>query len=848
MLRAAWKSLLARKVRLLMSTFAIVLGVAFVAGSYVFTDTLSRSFTEVFAASAGDVVVRPAGATGDDGNPTTRSLPADLVDRLADVDGAARVDGNVTTFGVFVVGTDGKLVGAQGAPGLGGNYTGAPAGHGVAGLHITAGSAPDGPGEVAIDEATAERAGYALGDRVHLVTSSDRAVLHPRLVGIVQYGERGSTNGATFTLFDTATAQQLFLDGRDRFHDIWVTAADGVSQQELRDEVAAVLPSGVEAVTGDVASDEMASDLLEAISFISTFLLVFAGIALLVGSFLIVNTFSILVAQRSKELALLRALGASRGQVSRSVLFEAFMLGVAGASIGLGLGLLLAMGIRSLFATFGLDMSGTDLVFAPRTVLVSYAVGVLVTMVAAYLPARRSARIAPVAALRDDVAMPESALRRRTVLGAGLGVVGAVLGGTGLYADVAEPAWWIGGGALLLLLGTAAAAPVLSRPVLHAAAAAYHRVFGSVGRLAGQNTLRNPRRTAATASALMIGLTLVTTMSVLGASAKASVDKAIEQNFVGDLVVSNAIGVPFSPSVADRVEGVDGVAAVARLRHGVGQYDGHGQGITGVDPAALSRVVDLSLVEGDLDRVHTGTILVSQSLAEDDHIAVGDRIDYGMPVGMRHYEVVGIFEDNPVLGYPLVTTLDTLRKAGFEPADALLLVGAEPGVDVSALRDRVEQQTAELPTVTVKDQAEFADEQRAPIDQLLVLVYALLGLALVIAVLGIVNTLALSVVERTREVGLLRAIGLGRRQLRAVFRLEAVSIAVVGTLLGVALGVVFGVALVDALRSEGLEVLVVPGVQLVGFVLASAAVGVLAAVLPARRAARLDVLRAIATE
>jgi putative ABC transport system permease protein len=389
---------------------------------------------------------------------------------------------------------------------------------------------------------------------------------------------------------------------------------------------------------------------------------------------------------------------------------------------------------------------------------------------------------------------------------------------------------------------------VLSRPVLHAAAAAYHRAFGSVGRLAGQNTLRNPRRTAATASALMIGLTLVTTMSVLGASAKASVDKAIEQNFVGDLVVSNAIGVPFSPSVADRVEGVDGVASVARLRHGVGQYDGHGQGITGVDPAALSRVVDLSRVEGDLDRVHTGTILVSQSLAEDDHIAVGDRIDYGMPVGMRHYEVVGIFEDNPVLGYPLVTTLDTLRKAGFEPADALLLVGAEPGVDVSALRDRVEQQTAELPTVTVKDQAEFADEQRAPIDQLLVLVYALLGLALVIAVLGIVNTLALSVVERTREVGLLRAIGLGRRQLRAVFRLEAVSIAVVGTLLGVALGVVFGVALVDALRSEGLEVLVVPGVQLVGFVLASAAVGVLAAVLPARRAARLDVLRAIATE
>ncbi len=850
MFKAAWKSLLGRKLRLLMSTFAIVLGVAFVAGSLIFTDTLSRSFDAIFASSVGDVVVRPIGGTSADGTPTTKTMPAELVDELASVEGAARADGNVSSFSVFVVGDNGKVVGGQGAPGIGLNWNDAPAANGLEGLEITDGRIPEQAGEVVLDEGTAERAGYAVGDTIHVVTSSqDAALLRPELVGIAQFADGGSTNGATLTMFDTQTAQDLFLGGEDAYNDAWVTA-DGVSQQELRDNVAAMLPDGFEAVTGDDAADEAASDLMEAISFISTFLLIFAGISLVVGSFLIVNTFSILVAQRSRELALLRAIGASRRQVTRSVLFEALVLGAAGATIGLGLGVLLAMGIRALFATFGLDLSGSSLIFQPRTVVASYVVGILVTVVAAYIPARRSARIPPVAALRDDVAMPESALHWRLIIGAGMIVAGGAAMLSGLYVDVPSPGWWVGGGILAVLLGVAGAAPVISRPVVALATVIYRRVYGTVGNLAGQNSLRNPRRTAATASALMIGLALVTTMSILGSSAKASVDKSIEENFYGDLVVSNVIGMPFSTSIADDIETVDGVDAVSRMRYANMSFDSDGgQGVAGIEPDTLTQVAAVPMVEGSMSDLRDGTVIVDEGVAEDKNVGVGDEVELAFPTGTEKYEVVGVYEDNdPVLWLPYATTLKTLEDVGFPPADSYLLITMDEGVDAAAVQTAVEEKTTELPTVTVKDQAGFADEQRAPIDQMLLLIYALLGLALVIAVLGIVNTLALSVIERTREVGLLRAIGLGRGQLRRMIRLEAIVIAVLGAVLGVGMGIVFGLALMTSLADEGLEVVKVPFGQLALYVVAAGLVGVLAAVFPARRAARLDVLRAIATE
>ncbi|WP_166136957.1 ABC transporter permease [Nocardioides ochotonae] len=851
MIRAALRSLLARKVRLLMSTFAIVLGVAFVAGTLMFSDMLNRSFTALFDATVGDVVVEPEGAQTADGFLSTNTVPADVVERLAALPGAARADGQVEADGVYVVDTDGKLVGGFGPPGLGGSWNDAPAAGGLEGLAILEGEEPRGDDEVVLDEQTAEKSGYDLGDRVEITTGGDTSTLDPVLVGIAGFPEGGSLSGATLALFDTRTAQQLFLDGQDAYTEVWVTARDGVSQQELADQAAEVLPAGIHAVTGEDAADEAASDLLEAVSFLTTFLLIFAGIALVVGSFLIVNTFSILVAQRSRELALLRALGASRGQVVRSVLLEALILGVVGATLGLGLGVLLARGIAAVVGRFGLDLSGQDLVLAPRTVLAAYAVGIVVTVVAAYFPARRTGRIAPVQALRDDVALPETSLRRRFGFGLALVAVGALamLAGLGFLdalVDVPRDGWVLGAGVLAVLLGVSAASPVLGRPLLDLARAVLARVFGFVGLLSGQNALRNPRRTTATASALMIGLTLACTMAIIGDSAKASVDRAIEESFVGDFVVSSLFGAPFSPDVAAEMRTVPGVQRVVRERFGAGLRDGSQVALAATDRGEIDSL-ELVVARGELT-LRDGSILVQESWADDQGVDVGDELDLQVPTGDVTWRVAGTFEDNPVVFAPVLTSVEDLVAAGFQDRDNALIVFGAPGTDVGVLQQRLDDVVADQPAVTVKDQAAFAAEQREPIDNLVLTIFALLGLALVIAVLGIVNTLALSVIERTREIGLLRAIGLSRAQLRRMVTLESVVISLLGAVLGVVLGVVFGVALMRALRDEGLEVISVPVGQLAVFLALAIVVGVLAAVLPARRAARLDVLTAIATD
>lgn len=843
MIRAALKSLLGRKVRLLLSTFAIVLGVAFVAGTLVFSDTLSRSFTALFASTVGDVVVQPVGAQTAGGTPSAQTVPESLLEELETIDGVARVDGNVNAFGVYVVGSDGKLIGGLGPPSIGSNWTDAPSPGGV-GLEIVEGEAPEGQDQVMLDERTAEKAGYDVGDAVTLLLPRGTTQFDATLVGLVGYPEGGSLNGATLALWDTRSAQELFLEGRDEFNDVWVTAEDGVSQEELRDSVDTVLPSDIEAVTGDQAADDAADDLLEAIGFITTFLLVFAIIALVVGAFLIVNTFSILVAQRSRELALLRALGASRRQVTWSVQLEALVLGLLGSTIGLGLGVLLAMLLRVLFGQFGLDLSGQPLVFGVRTVIASYVVGVFVTMVAAYFPARRTARIAPVQALSDDIALPETSIRRRLVLGVLLALGGFISLVFGLVLDVPKPLVFVGVGIGAVLLGVAAASPVISRPLLRLAASVYSRLFGTVGTLAGQNSLRNPRRTTATASALMIGLALAGTMVVISDSAKASTDAAIEDAFVGDYVVSNVFSGEFNAGIADQMGAVEGVDQVVRMRIQFLFVDNDDTFVTALDPSAVEPL-ELKVVDGSGTLTDRG-VLVQQFYADDNGIAVGDEIPVEVPEGKQRWKVVGIVEDTPVLFTGVVTTIATFEGAGFEPADNALIVFAADGA--TGVKQRLDDIVAELPVVTVLDQEEFAEERRASIDQFLLIIFALLGLALIIAILGIVNTLALSIIERTREVGLLRAIGLSRRQLRQMIRLESVVISLLGATLGVAMGVVFGVIITYALRDEGLEVISVPVVQLGVFFVLALVIGVLAAVLPARRAARLDVLQAIATE
>ena len=848
MWRVTLRNLVARKVRLFLSAFAIVLGVSFVSGSFIFTDAMGGAFSGIIAGSTSDVEVAPTGANEFDSMQDVRVVPDEVRQRLEGLDEAAEVNPYNQLLTLYVVGEDGKVVGGNGPPGLAftDNDTTALTGKKI--VEYVDGDRPTGPGEIAMDVTTAEKAGYQVGDTVRLVSPGDPPMLEVELVGLVEFGD-GSLAGATLTLWDAEAMQELFFGGQKVWSGISLTAADGVTQEELQQAAAPLLPKGITARTGDEMVEDNEEGLQEILGFLNTFLLVFATIAMIVGTFLIINTFSILVAQRSRELALLRAMGASRRQVNRSVLAEAFVVGLLGSTVGLGAGYLLALGLRFLFGLFGLDLTNAEFPVNPRTVVVSYLVGVLVTMLAAYLPARRAARIPPVAAMRDDVAMPESSLRRRVLIGTGMIVVGIGLmvlgfavddGTTGLSA--------IGGGMLLILVGVSLMSPLLGRPLVHALGAVYRRVFGMVGRLAAQNSVRNPRRTAATASALMLGLALVSLMSILGSSAAASTDKALERSITSQFIVSNVVGTPFSTSVAEQIREIDGIDTVAQFRQAFVRVDGGTAFIGAADPEDFAAATDFPIATGGLDLLRPGTAIVTSQAAERQGLEVGDTVPMEFQAGTIKVEVVGIFGSASSVPADYLVHPDTLQQGGLAPLDSMLFVTKDPGADTAEIRAAVDEITADLPTVTLKDPEEFAEEQKEQINFFLNVIYALLGLALIIAVLGIVNTLALSVIERTREIGLLRAVGVSRRQLRRMVRLESVIVAVLGAVLGVLMGIAFGVALQRAIADQGIEVLAIPWPRLALFVLVAGFVGVLAAVLPARRAARLDVLRAISTE
>lgn len=848
MLRVTWRNLFARKIRLILSAFAIVLGVAFVTGSLIYTDTLGESFDGIIEGSTADVTVRQEGAgASDDGGltPDSRSIPAATVAELGAAPGAARVDGTVEGQGLFIIDKDGKLVGGQGAPTLAFNYNDAPSITGDPSVTIAKGEEPRGMDEVAIDETTAKNAGYKIGDTVQMVTAGADPQLSAKLVGLAQFAG-GGLAGASLVFFDTTTAQAIFLDGKDEYDSVAVTAKDGVSQQELAGQLQELLPAGLEAATGEKIAKETKDVVSQAISFISTFLLIFAAIALVVGTFLIINTFSILVAQRSRELALLRAMGASRRQVTRSVLLESLVVGLVGSTLGLALGFGLAAGLKVLFAQFGLDLAGTALVFAPRTAIAAYAVGVIVTMIAAYLPARRASRISPVAAMRDDIAMPESSLRIRMAVGGILGVIGAVGLTLGLAGSGKTGAGIVGLGVFAILVAVALMSPVIGRPVLHGLGALYRRAFGTVGILATQNSLRNPRRTAATASALMIGLTLVTTMSILGGSANASIDAGVRKEFTSDYLISSPAFASFSTAIGEQIRQLPETGEVAQTQFVQARIKDDNAFLTAGSATDLKKIYELAMESGSLG-VGDKQIALSKSAAADRSVTVGDTVPLDFPAGEQRARVVGIYEDSNVVG-DAVVPFSTLAAAKIPRQDSVVSVNAAEGSSAAALGKRLDTITKDLPMVTVQNQADFIEAQRGSVNQLLALIYALLGLAIVIAVLGIINTLALSVIERTREVGLLRAVGLSRRQLRRMVRLEAVAIAVLGAVLGVVMGLVFGIVLQRALVGEGITDLSIPAVNLVVFVVIAAVVGVLAAVLPARRAAKLNVLRAISTE
>lgn len=847
MLRATWKSLLGHKLRMLMSAFAIVLGVAFVSGSLQFTDLLGNSLNGLLKGTIADVNV---GQKGEFEGETAGSTPPieitrEMIDEMAAVDGVDRALGLNTATTLYPLDSKGRLLGAMGAPTISSNFIDAPAAGGQEGLVLKSGRLP-GDGEVLMDPDAFARSGLEIGDELTVVDAIRGEQVRFPVVGTATWGS-GATFGATYLFFDDATSQRLMTDGKDVFRTAWIVTESGADPAKVAAEIQKMLPDTMEALDADTVSETTQEVLNQGLSFVNTFLLVFAAIALVVATFLIVNTFSIIVAQRGRELALLRAMGASRGQVRGSVLIEAVIVGVFGATLGIGLGWLLAWGISSAMVLLGIDLGGTLPGVSLTAVVASYAVGVLVTLGAAYVPAARASRVPPVAAMTGDAMTGKSGLGGRVVIAGVLIVLGVGSLTAGLAGWVPEALTFVGVGALLILLGVAGASPLLGRPVTWLLGRLYRWMFGAVGQLAELNAARNPRRTAATASALMIGLALVVTMAILGQSAKSSVGGIVQTSFKGDLLVSSLMS-PLAPRVGDAIAEVEGVDALYRTRRAPAQLKGETVSLIGMTPDTFGKTVDETMVSGSLTD-DLDTVIVRDTWASDHDVAEGERIPLEINGLTRNVRVTGIFTapEQSSAG-SAVTNLDTLTEAGVPPLDSSYTVFVADGQDVGQVRERIQDVVSDQPLISVDDIDSITQQATGAIDQLLAVIYALLALAIVIAVLGIVNTLALSVIERTREIGLLRAIGLTRGQLRRMVTLESVVVSVLGAVLGVGMGLVFGLALQRQLAEQGLERLDIPWPLLILFLVVSVLVGVLAAVWPARRAARLDVLQAIATE
>lgn len=854
MLQATLKSVWARKLRLIMSALSIVLGVAFVAGSLMFTTMLSSSFDSLVRGALADVNVslETTGISGFENNPGVPSqlLTDDDIAAVEAVDGVARVEPMVSNTQVYPLDADGRVLAFPGAPGLGMNWQDATSADGVAGARMIEGRAPAADDEVVLDPSTVARGGYAIGGTVEIATPRS-GVRTYTLTGTGTYGA-GTTVGASYVFFTLSEIQEIAQDGRPGAYALWVQATPEADPAVVAQAVAGVLPDGFVAETGDELSGDIEDQLNVGLGFVNTFLLVFAGIALLVAALLILNTFSILVAQRARELALFRAIGATRRQVRRSVLVEALFIGLVGATLGLLVGYGLAWGILALMKTFGVDPGDVTPSITWQAVVASYGIGVLITLLAAYLPARRASATRPVEAMAAATQSGPEKLGGLPLAGVALIEVGVAAVVVAVWLDVPQPLVWFGAGAAMLLIGMVIAAAVVGGPLIWAFGKLFRSLFGEVGKLAQLNAVRQPRRTAATAATLMIGLALVTTVAILAASTTTSIREQLSRDQRGDFVVSPIAYQPFDAKVADRARAVDGVAAVYEGYRGGAQVQGVDEPsvLFGLTPEALERGTSLVLLAGSLhEDGGEAPVVLGADFATEHGFTLGQVIDLVGPLGTVPVLVTGLHDEGAAMPIgDVVVTQETFEQIHDASMVQQLVIFTTDGADPAQVMAGLREATEETPTVVVNDVHEFVENRVAQFDQIFSTLYALLALAVVISVLGIVNTLGLSVIERTREVGLLRAVGMTRPQVRRMVTLEGVLVAVLGAVLGVVLGVVFGAALVSLLRDQGIDLLVVPWPQLAVFVVVAAVVGVLAAIAPARRAARQPVLDSIATD
>jgi putative ABC transport system permease protein len=851
-LKTSMRNFFAHKGRMALSAVAVLLSVAFVCGTLVFTDTMNTTFDKLFSTTASDVTVSPKAAKSDDTpqNGRPESLPASTVQQVTKADGVKSAEGAVSSMNVTVVNSDNKNMGSStGAPTIAGNWTKSD----LRSMEITSGHAPRGPTETMVDADTADKHDLKIGDELR--TISVIGDFKAKIVGIATF--KITNPGAAIVYFDTATAQRELLGAEGRFTQVYATATAGVSDTQLKQNVTQALDGTYKIQTAKENADENREGVGEFMNVIKYAMLGFAGIAFLVGIFLIINTFSMLVAQRTREIGLMRAIGSSRKQVNRSVLVESLLLGIVGSILGVGAGVGIAVGLMKLMGMAGMNLSTDDLTVKATTPVIGMILGVVVTVLAAYLPARRAGKVSPMAALRDAGTPADGK--------AGLvrGIIGLVLTGAGgfaLYtaatADTAKDgSLLLAGGVVLTLIGFVIIGPLLAGGVVRVISAVILRAFGPVGRMAERNALRNPRRTGATGAALMIGLALVACLSVVGSSMVASATSELDKSVGADFIVQGGQRiVPQAQKAMEQSPDLAHVTSYKELEATLTSPDGKKdtKGVTAADPT-YAQDLRRPTTAGTLSAAYgKNAMSVGSDYAKDHGIRVGDTITVAFKGGdTAKLKVAAITDDSGALDkgsrYLSMATMKQYVPADQIPPNSIMFAKAKDGQEkqaYAALKDALH----DYPQYQVRDQTDYKEELKDQVGQLLNMVYGLLGLAIIVAILGVVNTLALSVVERTREIGLMRAIGLSRRQLRRMIRLESVVIALFGALLGLGLGMGWGATAQKLLAMEGLNVLDIPWPTIIGVFIGSAFVGLFAALVPAFRAGRMNVLNAIATE
>jgi putative ABC transport system permease protein len=855
MTRFAIKGLLSRKLRTGLTALAIVLGVAMISGTYVLTDSIDQAFDRIFndirEGSSAVISGRSAFELSEGSGVTAPTFEESLLEEVRALGSVAAAEGSVDSDAAQLIGDDGKAVVYGGAPNLGFSIAD---GESVFNpLTLVEGAWP-GPNEVVIDKETASKEDFEVGETVGVQVEGPVEEL--RVSGITQFSSGLTIGGATLAGFDLPTAQRL-MKKVGRLDEIAVAAKPDVSDEELAAEIEEILPDGTQVKTGGAQASDDAAETNEFITFLQGFLLAFGGIALFVGAFVIANSLSITIAQRTRELATLRTLGASRRQVLRSILAESLIVGVVASVVGLFLGLLLAEGLFWLFEAVGFTLPNTGLVFLPRTAVVALLAGVLVTVFASLRPALRATRVPPIAAVREGATLPPGRFARYRWIGA---VVTIVLGfaallyglfGSGLSTTAVLV--WMGLGALLIFLGVALFSSHLVSPLARLLGWPGARFGGVAGTLARQNALRNTQRTASTAAALMIGLALVTLVATLAAGIvqtfRGAVDDLWKESESDYAITAQNNFSPIPVDAADAAAQAPRVVAVMNVRTGEVRVFGETTFATAVDPTARE-LINLTWKEGSQDvlaNLGDDGAFVDDGYADDYDLVVGDPVDLTFPSGeIRRFAVEGIF-DPPSGGSPFgsVTVSTAAWDEEVENPRNLYTFLAVEGDVTDENTQALEAALADFPNAKVSTREQFIDNQISALNSILNILYVLLALSVLVSLFGIVNTLVLTVFERTREIGMLRAIGMTRRQIRRMIRWESIITALIGAAIGIVLGIVLAALLIA--RVDFID-FAFPTGQVVIFVLAAILVGIVAAVFPARRAAKLDPLRAISYE